>query len=220
MGSVSKIVEKVISATPFLEEAIAEGLINVSSLARKIKPQVVDLVRKDVKDGAIIMAINRLEPRFKEKTESGVKGMINQLGDIIVRSRLNDYTFENSDTLVGAQSLLLKRVDEEKEAFCTFSQGVYETTIIVSDTLGSDVSNFFKNERRISHMKNLSSVTVKLPSENTEISGLYYFILKRLAWDNVNIVEFISTTNEVTIVVNDDDVDRAFSILMNLKKEK
>jgi hypothetical protein len=66
-------------------------------------------------------------------------------------------------------------------------------------------------------MENLSSITVKLPSENISVPGVYYFIFQRLAWEGVVIYEVISTTNEFTIIVNDEYVDKAFKVIKDLK---
>jgi aspartokinase len=80
------------------------------------------------------------------------------------------------------------------------------------------ITRLFKNEKLKSHSTDLASVTVKLPSVNTEIYGIYYYILKHLAWEGINIVELVSTSNEFTIVVKQDFVDKAFKILMQLKR--
>ena len=62
-------------------------------------------------------------------------------------------------------------------------------------------------------------IFVKLPSENADVSGIYYFILKKIAWEGINISDLISTMHEFTIIVDDESVDRAFSILKGLNKE-
>ena len=80
------------------------------------------------------------------------------------------------------------------------------------------VQQLFSDETVKSHTSNLASVTIKLPAKNVEISGIYYYILKHLAWEGINIVEIVSTTNEFTIVVSSEVVDLAFSVLMRLKK--
>lgn len=64
---------------------------------------------------------------------------------------------------------------------------------------------------------NLATITTLLPRDNIEISGIYYFIFKQLAWQNINIIEVISTTNEFTIVVDEEDIDRSFRLLRELK---
>ena len=216
--TISKALQDILVRSPFLEEAIADGLINVSSLARKLKPQIEERLNKEVKVGAIVMAINRMEPNYYYKVNIGIKDFVRNLGDIIVRSNLSDYTYASSKTLNQNKTKLLQMISQGNEHFCTFSQGVYESTIIVSSVLDEQMSTIFQAEKQLSHKSALSSITIKLPAENTEISGLYYYIFKKLAWDGINIIEVISTTNEFTLVVRDDDVDRAFSILMNLKK--
>jgi FixJ family two-component response regulator len=42
---------------------LAEGLINISSLARKIKPEIEDFLQKPVQNGAVVMALKRYTPR-------------------------------------------------------------------------------------------------------------------------------------------------------------
>ena len=218
MITISETVKDIISLSPFLEEALADNLVNVSSLARKILPDVENRLQKNVKEGAVIMAINRLAPNYYYKIIIGLKNFITNLGDFTVRSDLMDYTYLNSDGLRKKQSILLKQLEDQMGVFYTFSQGINETTIIISASQETLMDELFKTENLVSKKTDLSTITMKLPDENTEISGFYYFILKNLAWEGVNIMEVISTTNEFTIVVRDVDVQKAFSILLNLKK--
>ena len=57
---------------------------------------------------------------------------------------------------------------------------------------------------------------MKLPEDNTEVEGVYYFVLKKLAWKSISIEEVISTTNEFTIVVKSHLISKAFEVLINL----
>ena len=54
MITIAEIAEEIIRKSPFLEEALADGLINVSSLARMIKPDIEKKLQKPIKEGAII----------------------------------------------------------------------------------------------------------------------------------------------------------------------
>jgi aspartokinase len=218
--TISEAVNEIVSRKPFLEEALASGLINLSSLAREIQPEVQEKLEKDAKLGAIIMALKRLKPSINFQINLRVKKVIKQLGDIIVRSRLNDYTYKNSETLTRNQATLFKEISEDKEIFYTVTQGVYETTFILSDTVEAKMSRIFHNEELIYKFSNLSSITIKLPEENTNVFGVYYHILKKLAYQGINILEIISTTHEFTVIVNDDDVDAAFSVLKKLRQEE
>lgn len=219
MQTIPNAVEEVIKKKPFLEGALVEGLVNLSALARLIKPDIEKRVGKEVNDSAVIMALNRLVPRLELMSQMKFKKVVQNMGDIIVRSNLADYAFANSPTLYERQSELLNKVSYMKDLFCTFSQGIYETTLVVSNTIVPLVDEIFAAESRIARTLNLSSITVKLPEENAICPGVYYYIFKELAWDNINISEVISTTNEFTVVVSDEDIHRAFTILMEAKRQ-
>ena len=210
MLTIPNAVEEVIKKKPFLEGALVEGLINLSALARQLKPEIEKKVGKEVNDSAVIMALNRLVPRLELMSAMKFKKVVENIGDIIVRSNLADYAFVNSPTLYERQAMLLDRVRTMKDVFCTFSQGIYETTL---------VDEIFADENNIAKTVDLSSITVKLPAENTICPGVYYYIFKELAWDNINITEVISTTNEFTVVISDSDIHRAFTILMEAKRQ-
>jgi aspartokinase len=147
-----------------------------------------------------------------------IKNVMGEIGDILVRSNLTNFTFENSETLKEKQLELVNILNKENDSFFAITRGITETTLIVNDGHIETIEKLFKKEKITSNTKNLASVTVKLPSINIELHGVYYYILKHLAWDGINITEIISTSNEFTTVVSQSDIDRAFSILMKLKR--
>lgn len=165
-----------------------------------------------------MMALKRMGSRLELLSNMRFRRVIGHLGDVVVRSNLADLTYRNSPSLFRCQARLLEHVHESKEAFCTFSQGVGETAIVLSHSLVAAAEEIFRDERQVAKSDSLSSITLKLPAENSLYPGVYYYIFKELAWDNINMVELISTTNEFTVVVHDDDIHRAFSILMDVKR--
>lgn len=220
MTTIPSAVETIIKKKPFLESGLVSGIINLSALSRQIKPEVEALVGKDVNEGAITMALNRMTPRMEISASSKFRKAIENMGDIIVRSNLVDFTFINSPTLFEKQSRLFSRIKDMNDVFCTFSQGINETTLVVSAALAPMVDDIYINENRSSKVESLSSVTIKLLANNAVIPGIYYYIFKKLAWDNINVCEVISTTNEFTLIVGDKEINKAFSILMDAKNNK
>lgn len=217
MKTIQEAVESTIRKTPFIEEALNEKLINVSSLARVILPEVSKLLKKDIKIGAVMMAINRLSPASELRIRKNIKKIAINLGDFIVRSDLCDFTFKNTPSLLKEIAKILSELSESNDYFLTVSQGIFETNIVTSKNLQQSVEDIFKKETLINSVLDLASITIKLPKENLEQSGIYYFILKQLAWADIPLQEVISTTHEMTIVVKEEDVNETFSILMDLK---
>lgn len=220
MTTIPSAVELIIKKKPFLESGLVSGIINLSALSRQIKDEVEALVGKEVNEGAITMALNRMTPRMEASSSSKFRKAIENMGDIIVRSNLVDFTFINSPTLFEKQARLFSRIKDMNDVFCTFSQGISETTLVVSASLAPIVDEIYVEENRSSKVESLSSVTIKLLANNAIIPGIYYYIFKKLAWDNINVCEVISTTNEFTIIVGDKEINKAFSILMDAKNNK
>ena len=215
--TISSAVEHFIHRKPFLQTALAQGIINLTSLSRQIKPEIELEMGKTVRDGAIIMALKRLSENLEFRATHRIVKVLKGIGEITVRSSLSDYTFLASETILPLQAKLLEEVNREKSVFYTSSRGVNEINIVISNSMDAKVDALFQGERRTQKAENLSSVTVKLPSENVSVPGIYYFIFQRLAWEGITLYEVISTTNEFTILVSEDQVDKAFTTIKSLK---
>ncbi len=217
MKTISSVVENYIKKKPFLQSALAQGIINLTSLSRIVKPEIETELGKDIRNGAIVMALKRLSDDLEFRATHKIIKVLKNIGEITVRSSLTDFTFLLSDSILENQRLLLKEVNKDKDVFYTSSRGVNELNIVVSNSLDHIVETLFENERCTQKAENLSSITVKLPSENVSVPGIYYFIFQRLAWEGIVLYEVISTTNEFTILVDDEHVDIAFKTIKDLK---
>lgn len=213
MIAVPEVLEDLVKQKPFIEQALADGILNLSAFSRQIKPDVEKILKKPVTEAAILMALKRLVPLMEVSIHRKIEKATKGFGDIIVRSNLSDYTYKNSDTLIEKQGNLILKLKHEKEVFYTISRGVFETTIVISAEFSDRVKQIFADETLISSTSSISSITLRLPKDNTSIPGLYYFVFKQIAWDGISVLEAISTTNELSIIVKDKDVDRVFSII-------
>lgn len=216
MKSLSKLIEETIDNTPFVRESLSEGLINTSALARKIKPHLEANVGKAIKESTIVMAISRLPLSKQESIQIKIRQVINNIGDLIVRSNLSKYNYSNYPGISSNQALFLKKIETINDSFYTVSRGIAETTLIVNAQLCGLLEESLDNAKLLSQTKELSAITLKLPSNNVRTEGIYYYILKKLAWKSISIEEVISTTNEFTIVVQSSVVSQAFEVLANL----
>ncbi|MFL2596429.1 MAG: aspartate kinase [Flavobacteriaceae bacterium] len=217
MKTISSVVNEYIKSKPYLSSALADGIINLTSLARNIHADIESTMNKSVNQGAIIMALKRVSDDASFMLTKKIIRILKNLGDITVRSSLVDYGFLLSDSLLLTQANLLKEIEYKKDVFYTSSRGVAESNIVVSQNIVPLVDELFKNEICHTKLEDLSSITIKLPSDNVKIPGIYYFIFQRLSWEGVNITEVISTSNEFTILVDEDEVDIAFKVIKNLK---
>jgi len=217
MKTISSVVEKYIKNKPFLSTALSEGIINLTSLSRRIKPEIELILKKKIRSGAIVMALKRISNSLEFVSTHKILKVLKNIGDITVRSNLIDYSFKVSDSLLSCQAKLLSEIDNPQLFFYTSSRGVTESNIIISNEMKEKMETYFEKELLIKKTDNLSSISIKLPAENVSIPGIYYFIFQKMSWEGINIIEVISTSNEFTIVVDDQNVNDAFKIIKNLK---
>jgi hypothetical protein len=193
------------------------GIINLTSLSRNIMTELESEFGKEVKQGAVVMALKRLTEELDFRLNHKINKVIKNIGEITVRSSLTDYTFAVSDTVLNKQAELISDINAFPDVFYTSSRGVNEINIVVSKSVNDLVDKHFVNEKLIQKLDDLASITVKLPKENIVVPGIYYFIFQRLAWEGIIINEVISTSNEFTILVSEDQVDIAFKVIKDLK---
>ncbi|MFC2355452.1 MAG: aspartate kinase [Capnocytophaga ochracea] len=218
MKTIASAVEHYIKSKPFLQTALSEGIINLTSLARIIRKDIqAETTQREVRNGAIVMALKRLSVDMEFRSTHRIVKVLKNIGDIIVRSNLTDYTFLTSETFMNAQAQLLNKIKNNRDIFYATTRGVNEANIIVSNSMESIVENIFKKERILHKFNDLGAISVKLPEENVSVSGIYYFIFQRLAWEGVNMNEVISTANEFTIVIPENHIDIAFKVIKDLK---
>lgn len=217
MITISNVIEQIISDSPFLEEYISKGLINISSLARELKPEIEKKLRKTVKDAAIVMALNRMSISTSQLHSKKIENILKQISDVTVRSSLANYSYKNSGSLRSCISKYMQEIENNNEVFFTLSQGIYESTIIINKSLIEDVNRVFKNETCVNIENDITAISIKLPKMNTEVKGVYYMIFKYFTNNNINIKDVVSTSNELTLLINSANAEKAFSTINKLR---
>ncbi len=218
MITTTEIVKEMIKNSPLLEDGLAKGIISYSALARDIKPSLEKKLMKKVTRGAIVMAIKRSSQTLKQNINIIEK--IVSLSSITVRSNLTELTYHNSDTIVEKHKKLFMLSERKNNALYTLSQGIRESMIVVDSNMEKDVELILSDEKLIKKIKHLSSITILLSKDTINTPGVYYSILKLFAWSQISVIDMVSTLTELTIVLNDNNVDKAFSILKNYNIQK
>ena len=200
MITVPEAAKKIIERSRYLSEAISKGIINYSSLARYMQPEIEQMLIKDVSVASVMMALKRLEKELKPN--SNYNKVFIKKPEIIIRSRL---------VLVSVP----KTIVLNRSVDCLFeNHGVSEASYITTQDNFAHLA--IPKKDILIFIQHLASLSIKLPKETLKTPGIYYFFLKSLAWEGINIIELSSTPYELTIIVEDKNIERAFSIINSL----
>lgn len=210
MITIGELVTQYLKDHPYIEQAIEADLINYSSLARQIRPAFEKQLMKRVEASAIGMSLRRAAKHIQKKKSTYP---IIRPEELIVRSGIVEYTFEKSESIASAVATFLHRTAKDKKYFSVVTEGVFEVAVIMSKQYESIASDIFKDETITSKQDNVSAITLRLPTNNVVVPGVYHRFLQKLAWENINVIDIVSTLTEFTILLSEDEVDRAFTLL-------
>ncbi len=213
MRTISQLINNEIQSRPLIEEGLANGVINLSALARQLKPKIEQVNLKKTSVGAIVMALHRLGIRLRKQTR---KKDFPKVSDITMRSHLVEFTFKNLSQIEYLREKVSRLASSKPNSFVSWSQAMFETTLIVNEPLDLEIRKIFPKKGIINEIKNLSSVIIRFEESTIYTPGVYYQILKALAWENINLIEIISVSNEISLFFEDKEIERAFMVVKNL----
>ena len=218
MITIKSHIDEILKKEPFVLENIKNGLINISALARQIEPELSKKVGKKLNVNAIIMSIKRMEIEEIKKSRP-LKKQLKKIGDLTVKSGLIDYSFQNTPEFEKMSSKFSMKQLTNTNGFHTLCKGVHETTVIISENLKNIFEKSLGDIPYQSRQENLASITIQLPKLNTEVTGLYHHLLGIITWRGISIIEVISTTHELTIILKEEHVSAALEALMKIKEK-
>ncbi len=198
MERISEAVWLYIKRRPTVKAALRDGIVNHSALARML---CHEMGLPDEKFDAVKVALTRISKKVAEK-EIGLEEKVIEL---LRKSSINIQT---------KISVVISRKELELKAISYARSGGYTTYI-----LEESEANKVKKEWGVKSLqKNLNLITIRSGEELEEIPGVIAFILNALAYEGINIVEFISCYTDTLLVIKEADTNKAYEILFAVMK--
>lgn len=217
MVTIAHLVEKIIEQKPFLQEALSRGIVNNAALAEEFIPEIEKELKKKVKFSAVNMAIRRLSEKLEKTFIS--KAKFDKESDITIKSDLIEITIFKIQDVQKYIKELYNIVNFKKGDLLTITQGLHEVMIITNGKYEKKILQLFPKKIIKKIIKNLSSLTINIPITAIETVGLFYIASRALNWENINIVDIVSTLTEMTFIVNENNTAKSFNVLKKLIKE-
>ncbi|MFA6888364.1 MAG: hypothetical protein WC254_02605 [Candidatus Woesearchaeota archaeon] len=215
MTSIARICEQLIEKKPFLQEALSNEIINYGALADSMICDVEKEFGKKVKHAAVMMALRRLQEKLQKMPISHPK--FTSDCDLTLRSDLFEISIVRYPQTYKLINKFYDLVDSSD--YLTITSGTHEITIIASKRYKSLILKLLVKDDILKEINDLAALTVKLPKNAIEMPGIFYLISRALTWENITIVEVVSTYTENTLILKNKDVSRAYEILQKTIKE-
>jgi hypothetical protein len=213
MITVPEATEKIIKRSRYLSEAISKGIINSSSLARYIKPEIEQMTFKKVSQASVIMALNRLSNDLKITQKKSMRKFSSH--DVSIQSDIFEVVVSNSNRLSSKREDI-SRFQENNTNTIIVLVGKSQTSMLAPKRYRVKIVKILEGEEVLYENQSLAAITVKLSKDTLETPGAFYSILKSFAWEEINIIDVFSTYLDFTVVIEEKDIDNAFSIIKSL----
>lgn len=218
-GSVAGCVKNVINRSPFISEMLIQEVISFSNLAKFIKPKVEVMYGDSVNSAAIVMAIRRYAEELKKSKELPEHDAINY--EISMKSNIYDVNFLRNDSFIASLPSLYERIRPESGDFLNVTLGSHEISLSVSEKFRTIVDELLSKEKIVSTMNNLVAITIVFhDGDFLTTPGVLYLAVRKLAWENINVLEIVSTMNVLTFVIKKEDSLNAYASLQTFLNEE
>jgi len=203
-------VKEIISKNSFLNIGICSRLLNLSHVAKFIKPLVEARTKKDVKVGAILMSLSRLQKEAHKLASLTEKFEITNL---TVYSSLCSITFFESQGIQNKISEIYKEI-KKNNGRITLIQGVGEIAVIIDENQITVIEKYI-TEKPKNIQKNLAALGIYFNPKHYETPGFIHYITQQIAFQGISIYEISSTFSEITIYVDQKNIRLLFDTIHN-----
>lgn len=215
MVTISHIVKKIVSEQPFVEEGVGSGIISVQSLAEQMLPKIEQELNKKVRLPAVVMALRRYSDEIQKQRQKVKK--FNYAAELLLKTNICDFTIVKSQSLLAKLKTIYNLVDFERGDTLNVILGNNEVSVVINEKYADSLVKFLHGEKILNKEISLIALTIVFVADDfLHTPGIIFDVVRKLAWNNINIYEIVSTMTELTFILHKKDSMKAYDVLQEL----
>jgi len=211
-SNIAEIVREEIESTPFMRDAIRNGIINYSALARRLLP-IVKSKTERASEEAVIIAIRRYSEGQKQEPISETLRKVFADSTLSLKGDVVDVSLARAPKVFSAIDDLAREIKWDEGEIMFLTQGTIELGVVtdrkylarLQEKLGKSDIQFIE--------KDMAVLSMKSPILGAHTPGLYYFLFGKLAEKGINVYDFVSTPLVASLTLKKEDAAAAYAIL-------
>jgi len=209
-----KVVKRMVDARPALQDVLIDDIVNYASLAERLQTRVENEMGVDVKRSAIVMALRRYSETLKEKTQSSEVFKLSR--EIVMKTDICDVSILKTPSGFDKIKDVYDLVNYEKGETLNVIHGNQEITVVISQKHIDALLSILSDEKVLNIERDLVSVSLNLSKDFLYTPGILSLATRKLAWENINIFENISTMSELIFIISQKDAVRAYNAFQEM----
>lgn len=206
----STAVKEVLNENPYLLFYLSEGILNLSELANYIKSDVENRAFKDLTKSAVLSALQRInlsEIQFNSVDYS------EHIGKVTLTSDISEVTVENSSKIDKTLAKVASMVSNQKRSYFSYIKGEWQTIILYSHGNEKIIREATRKFDVLYKFSEITKVSIELRNNHLKVPGIIAFVLMLLALKSINIIEVLSTSDELSIFIEKQEAGKVFKII-------
>src|SRR3989338_3467384 len=219
MATVSHIVKKIVNGQPFVEEALGRGIISFGNLAEQMLPKIEKELGKKIRHAAVVMALRRHADEISEHSKKTKQ--FDLAGEMLMKTNICDFTIVKTPSLLAKLKQIQTLVNFERGDTLNVILGNNEVSVVINERHIQKLSQFLSGEKILNKEQGLVALTIIFTRDDfLHTPGIIFNVIRKLAWENINIYEIVSTMTELAFILSKKDSMKAYDVLQELVKKK
>jgi aspartokinase len=208
--SISGTVKGIMNSDLYFQDSLQRDYCNITALARLIKPQIDQILDRNINIESIITAVKRSKNIYnvpKLPTHS-----------VLASSTINVKT-DVAKLSTGKKKKTIEKVAkalQDIDNFISISENILSITFVFDYAVLDKVKAMFSNYEILEIEENLAAIMVHSPEEIIKTPGCAIALYSQLAYRHINIEDTISCYTDTIVLVKMSDVGKAFNALTDL----
>lgn len=210
--SIAKTVREYIDGHPSIKDCLADGLINLSALSRRIC-EATDIDKPE----AVLVACRRYKERTPRHSEREIKRILAR-SRVEIASKVALVTLRNDWHIYAKLQNFLRKALSEGHTL-KLIQGSRAITVITDVRTVRTIVDEIGQDQSLAVQEDLVEISVTSPESIRDTPGIMAFLYGSLSANGINVLETMSTYTDTIFIVDPSDMMRAFEILSNCINE-
>jgi aspartokinase len=208
--SISGTVKGIMNNDLYFQDSLQRDYCNITALARLIKPQIDQILDRNINIESIVTAVKRSKNIYnvpKLPTASVLAS-----SKINVKTDVAKLSIGKSKKTIEKVAKALQNIDN----FISVSESILSITFVFDDALLDKVKAMFSNYEILEIEEDLAAIMVHSPEEIIKTPGCAIAFYNQLAYRHINIEDTVSCYTDTIVLVKMSDVGKAFNALTDL----
>ena len=214
MLKISTITEGIVRTSDFAVQGLQDNVLNLSAYAKSIQKEVSEKTMKDVQVSTIVVALSRIQKRLKKEPRFLPRI---EVENIAIKPGLVEMVFARNPHSIKALQKLYRN-NKLLAEHLTVTYGINEISIIILKKRQSEILKIFAPLKPTLEIQNIASIALRVNPKYTYTKNTFYALLKILAPRGINVIELLTTSTEISFLVEEKDWEKTFSIFNELFK--